>query len=267
MAFVKPDVLSFLVYRNRAETRLVNAQNHCDGMCCAWFIEEGELALRVERQEWKLGPGHWIFLAPFQRRDQHFEERTIICSVRFQFPDPRNWRGFHPVRVEGSDWSQGQEFRKMANGLIESVEAPEDWATWAGRQERHFGWMKSWLSLMEKGMESQVWQPGESQVGEMLQELGRELSLKVDYEALGRVSGWSRSQIDRQFRRILGMTPRQWREQQVWREVEHSLLSGDEPIKSLAYRHGFSDPAHFNHWCKMRSGMTPGRLREVHAER
>lgn len=231
-------------------------------MCCAWYVEEGELALRVEQREWKIGAGQWIFLAPFQRRDQRFAPDTILRSIRFQFPDPRYWRGFHPVRVEAADWAQAEAWRERFNRLLKALGKNRTWAEWATRQEQLHAWLRAWLELMEDPSGQRTRQSGEEQVGAMLQTLGKQMTLKVNYAELGKISGWSRSQIDRQFRQILGMTPRQWQERRVWREVEYSLITTDEPLKAMAYRFGFRDPAHFSHWFKARGGATPGQCRQ-----
>ncbi|MCH8475411.1 MAG: AraC family transcriptional regulator [Opitutales bacterium] len=262
MAISRPDELFMIAYCQRVNTRTSNAENHCDGLCCAWYLESGHLDLRVEREYWSVDAGQWVFLAPFQRRDQKFQEGTVLRSLRFQFPDPLYWRGFYPVRVEPADWSQRRVYERLSASILERSAHAESWKGWAVRQERTFSWLKAWLSLMEDSTGQESLAPGERSVGVMLRALEDHTGLSVDYQELARLSGWSRSQIDRQFRKILGVTPRKWMEQRVWRDVEYALLSTGEPLKSLAYRFGFTDPAHFTHWFKARTGLTPGQYRE-----
>ncbi|MCC5788871.1 MAG: AraC family transcriptional regulator [Opitutales bacterium] len=262
MAISHSDQLSMIAYCRRVNTRVGNAVNHCDGLCCAWYVESGQLTLRVEQQTWSVGPGQWVFLTPFQRRDQIFREGTVLRSLRFQFPDPLYWRGFHPVRVESSSWSDRARFDELSQKVLQELAKPLTWEAWAARQECFFSWLKAWLGVMEDRSSQGSLASGERSVGLMLHALGGLKGLQVDYQELTRLSGWSRSQIDRQFRQLLGMTPRKWLEQRVWRDVEYALLTTSEPLKSLAYRFGFTDPAHFTHWFKARTGIAPGQYRE-----
>ena len=225
-------------------------------------MEKGALDLRVGRKTWSVVPGQWVFLAPFQRRDQKFQEGTVLRSLRFQFPDPLYWRGFYPVRVETPDWAERTRLLALSDSVLELAPVCGNWQQWAERQELGFRWMKDWMALMEDQETDAELTQAEKLVGLMLNRLGKTEGLGVDYGELGQISGWSRSQIDRQFRGVLGTTPRKWLEQKLLREVEYALTTTTEPLKSLAYRYGFADPAHFTHWFKALTGNTPGQFRE-----
>ena|SRR5579859_4668765 len=84
------------------------------------------------------------------------------------------------------------------------------------------------------------------------------LAVQANYDsrALARLCKLSTRQLQRQFRRQFGVTPRQWLDEQRLNAAGALLLSG-EPVKKVAFDLGFKQTSHFCRKFKFQHRMTP----------
>ena len=74
--------------------------------------------------------------------------------------------------------------------------------------------------------------------------------------------GLSERQLERHFECQFGVTPPRWLEGQRLRRARALLLAG-HPLKTVAGRLGFADHAHFSHWFKKGTSLTPSAFRRL----
>jgi AraC family carnitine catabolism transcriptional activator len=83
----------------------------------------------------------------------------------------------------------------------------------------------------------------------------------IDYGRLEEALRLSRSQIDRLFQRHLGLSPRQWCQQQALAFAQHALLASNQSVKEIAATLRFCDASHFAKWFRSLTGRSPSQLR------
>ena len=80
-------------------------------------------------------------------------------------------------------------------------------------------------------------------------------------DAIAARLGISRTRLDRLFSTALGTSVRKEVLRQRIVEAEHLLRTGDLPLKEIAYRIGFSSPAHFSTAFRQATGILPSAYR------
>lgn len=83
----------------------------------------------------------------------------------------------------------------------------------------------------------------------------------IGVDDLASAAGLSRYHFSRRFRESEGLAPGQFLLRQRLQAAAQLLQGGDEPVKSIAYRCGFSDPNYFSKAFHKSFGMAPGELR------
>jgi AraC-like DNA-binding protein/mannose-6-phosphate isomerase-like protein (cupin superfamily) len=75
----------------------------------------------------------------------------------------------------------------------------------------------------------------------------------------------SNHQFTLRFRKVMGISPREWIQEQKARSIYHSLCQSEVPIKEVATEYDFS-PSNFIRYCRTKYGMPPGMIRKRLAE-
>ncbi|GAA0785174.1 AraC family transcriptional regulator [Marinobacterium sediminicola] len=79
-------------------------------------------------------------------------------------------------------------------------------------------------------------------------------------EELGAVSGLSRYQLIRLFRKHYGLPPHAWQLDQRIRRARQLLKQPDSSLSDIAQQLGFADQAHFQRHFRQRTALTPGQF-------
>lgn len=79
-------------------------------------------------------------------------------------------------------------------------------------------------------------------------------------DALARLAGVSKAQIERDFARLFGVTPREFLQQARLERAMH-LLESDMSVAAVAYECGYSDHSAFSRRFHAMLGMSPSRYR------
>ena len=83
----------------------------------------------------------------------------------------------------------------------------------------------------------------------------------LPWPELARVSGLSRTHLDRLCRARLGITPRAARDRELLRRASSLLADPELSVAAVARRLGFRDPSHFVKWHRRQAGVTPRNAR------
>lgn len=79
---------------------------------------------------------------------------------------------------------------------------------------------------------------------------------------LAELTNYSLSGFEKHFKKVFGISASQWMRNQRAKVVFHDINNGNKTFKEISYHHGFTSPAHFNDFCKLHFGATPGQIRK-----
>lgn len=79
---------------------------------------------------------------------------------------------------------------------------------------------------------------------------------------LAELTNYSLSGFEKHFKKVFGVSASQWMRNQRAKIVYHDINNGNKTFKEISYHHGFTSPAHFNDFCKLHFGATPGQIRK-----
>jgi AraC-like DNA-binding protein len=85
---------------------------------------------------------------------------------------------------------------------------------------------------------------------------------RINLSELTRIAGISVAQLERYYKRVFHLTPRQMI-QKVRLEHAHRLLQGDLPITAVALQCGYTDHSAFTRQFKELTGLTPSQYRQA----
>ena len=91
-------------------------------------------------------------------------------------------------------------------------------------------------------------------------------NVKTTKELAG-ILQYSLSGFEKKFKRVFGVSPYQWMQEQKAKKIYHEIHCSKKSFTEIAYEYNFSSPAHFNVFCKLYFGCTPGDLRKENVAR
>jgi AraC family transcriptional regulator len=103
--------------------------------------------------------------------------------------------------------------------------------------------------------------PSGPEILQLLREIGTRLDGEVSLEALAARAGWSPYHFHRAFRRFVGETPKQYTQRLRLERAAAKLVTGAEPIVSIAASAGFASHAVFTRAFRRHFGRTPADYR------
>lgn len=78
---------------------------------------------------------------------------------------------------------------------------------------------------------------------------------------------YSLSGFEKKFKKVFNISPYQWMQEQKARKIYHEIHCSKKTFAEMAFEYDFSSPAHFNVFCKLFFGSTPGKLRKENMKR
>ena len=78
---------------------------------------------------------------------------------------------------------------------------------------------------------------------------------------------YSLSGFEKKFKKVFNTSPYQWMQEQKAKKIYHEIHCSKKTFTEMAFEYDFSSPAHFNVFCKLFFGCTPGELRKENLER
>lgn len=253
-------------YDGRVSHRFLELLKYKDASYTSWYIRSGSVRLTFPSGTCEAGPGHWIFFDPFSIRSHRFEPGSRIVSIAHQI----QWRGgltpypLHATRIRKE--SACPLLLEAADSLARaSMDAdPLSCPDQCRLQSAFYAWLGQWHTLRrnESSRAASPRLPVDPRIHTALALLGRNPGLGViDYGRLEEALRLSRSQIDRLFRRHLGISPRQWCQQQALAFAQQALLASNQSVKEIAATLRFCDASHFAKWFRSLTGRSPSQLR------
>lgn len=79
---------------------------------------------------------------------------------------------------------------------------------------------------------------------------------------LAELVNYSMSGFHKKFKNVFGVPAHNWMKREKMKLIYHDITSSDNTFKEITYKYGFSSPSHFNDYCKVNFGYTPGKLRK-----
>lgn len=81
-------------------------------------------------------------------------------------------------------------------------------------------------------------------------------------EEFAKLSNYSLSGFQKRFKKVFGVPVYQWMKEQRSRNILHEINNTKKSFKEISDDFGFYSPSHFNDFCKMQFGATPGDIRK-----
>lgn len=80
-------------------------------------------------------------------------------------------------------------------------------------------------------------------------------------QELADLSNYSLSGFQKRFKKVFGVSAYHWMKDERSKSIYHQINSTEKSLKEISDEYGFSSPSHFNDFCKIHFGSTPGRIR------
>jgi AraC-like DNA-binding protein len=251
----------------------------------AWLIESGEAEVRMvnEPECVRAQAGQWLFPKPGLRYQQ-FAKDTRLLSVCFRLGWPSGLNLFDDGLTLSIEAEAFPELTQSARTLVKAVRTTFE-ATYPNGRFPRLGptlditsiclsdyvrwnhafshWVSTFIATMLRNqIEPCGLQVIDSRVMQALAWINRAADDGFYSEQnLAKSVGLSASHLARLFTQTLGKTPHEYFNQERLRRINHALDHSDEPVKSIAYRNGFKNPAHFSRWYKEQTGLSPRSYR------
>lgn len=237
-----------------------------------------------ESNRYQAQAGQWFFPRPGTRH-QAFSPGTRLLSICFRL----RWPSGLNVFSKGLPWALGASsapaLTRVARELVAAVKPAYEQAYPDGGiphrgpsldgvtltlnnymdWSRHFeNWLATFTStLTEHGIEPQGADPIDPRVIHALAWLRSESREgRFSETELASEVGLSSSHLDRLFSQSMGQTPRGYYNTCRLQRINHALAYTQEPIKSIAFRHGFKSVSHFSHWYRGLTSLSPRSYRQ-----
>ncbi|MDU1891555.1 MAG: helix-turn-helix transcriptional regulator [Dysgonomonas sp.] len=78
---------------------------------------------------------------------------------------------------------------------------------------------------------------------------------------LADLTNYSISGFEKKFKRVFNVPAGIWMRQQRALNIYHEIKLGEISFKNICFENGFSSLSHFNNYCKLHFGQTPGEIR------
>lgn len=239
-----------------------------------WWLDRGTVTLTIKGRKRLVPARHWVLIPVGTTRHQHFSEDAVLNSINFSARWPN---GLPILRVPDLVIQKARSGDPLIEAAIATQRAagtpfssrfvPLEHRRYSlGGCVRFFGVLDRFVAcLLDQPVLHEVAQcapsTGDTRLDLVVDNLSRHLQAgPLPYLAWKEETGLSRPQLDRLARASLGLSLRQHRDHLLLAEIHRRLSIDHSSIKLHAMELGFVDSAHFCHWVKRRSGLTPKLL-------
>jgi len=80
-------------------------------------------------------------------------------------------------------------------------------------------------------------------------------------QELAQITNYSLSGFQKRFKKVFGTSAYHWMKEERSKSIYHEINSTGKSFKVISEEYGFSSPSHFNDFCKVSFGVTPGKIR------
>jgi len=105
--------------------------------------------------------------------------------------------------------------------------------------------------------------PAQEPLNTLLRKINEDLSSALRVQDLAEIANLSVRQVERMFRNVLGMTPKQYIIKTRVHAAARLLLSGDLPLHRIALETGFCDQSALTYYFRRELGISPGKFRRA----
>lgn len=234
----------------------------------AWLVLRGWSRVKNKKGAAEARAGEWL-VAPPGERLQHasgdcehlsiaFVARWVFGRELFPLGQPLVFPGKeHPsLRVLG--------LRLAADAARHFPRARHELPWHSGTLRAHLrltAGFYAWFEVLAEVLEKKGIQPDlgsiDPRVGESVRSLDRVRDRLPEPDELARQAGISASQLNRLFRRELGVTVREYCQRRRLVLARTLLAASGSRVKETAFRLGFLSSQHFSRWFHHGTGMTP----------
>ncbi|WPJ96651.1 AraC family transcriptional regulator [Coraliomargarita algicola] len=241
-----------------------------------WIFLSGGVQLTTQAGEFHATKNDCLILPPGVDTRQ-FDPNTLIRSVHFSLRWPTNKQFIklkHPIVLSGINIDEFNEKTKDLLNIVNQV-APNAGNLMSKRsisirkflriESVYATWLGALIGLLfdAPGEISILTSSDERAVAARNILDSEEFAEGFPAEKLIKVSGLSRSQLDRIFSIQFGVTPKNYFEKRKHTCACRVLRSSEASIKEIAFQFGFKSSSHFSHWFNRHSGQFPNNYRQT----
>jgi AraC-like DNA-binding protein len=237
-----------------------------------WFIRSGEVEVAAEgKLAVSAGENHWVLLPPGLKRQHAFRPGSRIVSCHFS-----------------AEWASGRALFELPDIVTDTHPRWNNLLPCLQKLMPLLSTARENISLDEYARLEEAEKSLATQLASLLQDRGIDLTSpttpdprlqsavallaqcnftgKVPYPELKKACALSRVQIDRLFKSVFGLTPKQVLDRRRLQTASELLLQSACTVKEVCFRLDFSDPPHFCHWFHRQTGYSPQEYRRVHSK-
>lgn len=226
-------------------------------------VEGGDRGLRVEGEEFLLGPDNCLLIGPWRRHgdiEAASAEPTLMLALYIELAFVEAEFGQDPVAAfASSSVPLGSDGRRLVTEISRLV---------SGRGRSRL--MQSALvELMHavfaaaSGAASERSSVSDYRIRRAIAQLRESPHLHPDFHLLASSVGLSRSRFFEQFKASLGIAPTMFVDGLLVEQAIGMLVETDRPIEEISARLGFAAQSSFSRFFKDRVGFPPMTLRQV----
>ncbi|MEK7413746.1 MAG: AraC family transcriptional regulator [Planctomycetota bacterium] len=225
-----------------------------------WFILNGSADVRRGRKTWHAGPGSGLAMPVNWRRFQSFsaDARLVSLGLRVAWPD-----GQPLLEQDAPVLLNNPELQTLATRAVALTS--DQGSGWMRARSALYAYAAAWLDeLLSAGARLRAAGCGDARLDRARRILCAHPELgPLPYTQLTAASGLSRTQLDRQFRTVIGATPLKIRDRAVLARARELLADPALKLSAVAHQLGATDASHLVKWFRRQTGHTPGEERRL----
>lgn len=239
----------------------------------AWLVEAGTASIALAGGSLLTAhPGEWLCGTPVPRRQQFSDDARIISisfTLRWPSGDSLISQPFTlPSRALPALGRAGRALLRFIDREFPGAGTrlhltPCSAPVYFQLQRLFSAWTSAYIdAALRAGIVPTRMQGLDPRVLSVLRLLDRHpWELPYRNEETARTIGLSAGHLDRLFIQSLGLTPRHYLQRRRLETARARLGESEVPVKTIAYDLGFSSPAHFCHWFRRSTGLSPRQSR------